>query len=205
MIIHNAADAWNAGPDYAFGWGLVDGAASANFLSRTVTPLAGEIHQLFAATYAGAQQTYVVDISQGGPLKVTLVWTDPAGATQGGLDNRTSVLVNDLDLTITGPGGTYLPWTLDVNNPQNPAVRTQRNAVDNEEQVLIDLPESGSYTIRINHTGQMQEDLQNYSLLVSGTHWDPDRFEPNDTTGTATILGSLDAITLRKSDDPQRR
>ena len=198
VIIHNAVDAWNAGPDYVFGWGLVDGAASANFLSRTANPLPGEVHLLTEATYSGTEQTYTVEITQGEPLKVTMVWTDPAGTAQTGLDNRTAVLVHDLDLTVTGPGGTYLPWTLDVDNPTAAAVRTERNDVDNVEQVFIDAPQSGIYTIRVSHSGGLGEIAsQPYSLLLSGRQLTDDPFEPNDTIATATVIGSEPEITLR--------
>src|SRR5262249_49039371 len=97
------------------------------------------------------------------------VWTAPRPAVLpgDGLDDPTPVLVNDLDLSVIGPPGatTYMPWTLDRLNPSVPAVRTSRNSVDNVEQVLIDAPAAGTYTVRVSNTGVVTP--QAYSLFVS--------------------------------------
>ena len=166
LLIHTAIDAGNIGPDYSFGWGLVNAANAADFLSNTATPLSSFL--LEEKTYNGTEQTITVQSDGNNPLKATIVWTDPAGTPQGaGLDVPTSVLVNDLDLWITGPDGTHLPWTLDPANPASPAVRTTTNHVDNVEQVLIDTPVAGEYTIHIGHTGSSLTQDQDFSLLVS--------------------------------------
>ena len=204
VILHTAVDGGNPGPDYSFGWGLMNSAAAANFLSRDAVPQLGDLQDLIQDSLDnGTQDNLVVDVAAGRPLKATLVWTDPAGTARSGqanLDNPTAALVNDLDLTIIGPGGTtFFPWTLDPGNPGANAVRTQRNAVDNVEQVLIDAPVTGTYTIRVSHTGPLQGGLpQNYSLLISAAApLDPDAFEPNNTTADATVLGSEEQVTLR--------
>ena len=84
----------------------------------------------------------------------------------------TSVLVDDLDLWITGPGGTYYPWTLDPLNPSAAAVRTKANHVDNVEQVLIDVPAAGVYTLHVGGTGSLF--AQPYTLLASGASVEAD-------------------------------
>lgn len=200
LLIHTASDAGNAGPDYSFGWGLVNAAAAAEFLTHVLSPLPKEVHAYQERTLGdGDVDTITIDVSSGAPFKVTLVWTDPEGAAHGsGVDDTTSVLVNDLDLEVIGPSGTFLPWTLDPLNPGNPAVRNARNSLDNVEQVLIDAPEHGTYTIRISHTGGLQgEAAQPYSVLYSARQLDADRFEPNNSVEKATVLGSLPAVTLR--------
>jgi hypothetical protein len=77
--------------------------------------------------------------------------------------------LRDLDLSIIGPpdSTTYWPWTLDAGDPTAAAVQTQRNSVDNVEQVVISNPESGYYTVGVSHTGTVT--LQTYSLLISVT------------------------------------
>lgn len=200
LMIHTAVDGGNVGPDYSFGWGLLDAAAAANFLTRADSPVPGLLREVRETSLAdGSTNSFTVDVVAGEPLKVTLAWTDPAGTlSPAGVDNVTRALVNDLDLTITGPGGTFMPWTLDSANPANPAVRTARNSLDNVEQVVVDTPATGSYTISVSHTGDLQDEAnQAYSLLVSGAFIAPDDFEPNDSIETATVLGSLPAITLR--------
>ncbi len=165
LLIHTAFDAGNVGPDYTYGWGLVDAAAAATFLTNA----GNSSNWLEEGKYRDKER--IIDVESDGtePLKVTIAWTDPAGTPQDrGLDVNTPVLVNNLELWITGPDGTtYYPWTLDPANPANPAVRNQANNLDNVEQVLIDAPNAGKYQIHIGHKGSAFE--QDYSLLVSGT------------------------------------
>ncbi len=168
-LIHTAADAGNPGPDYSFGWGLVDAAAAAEFLSNSA--MTGSTDHLVEGTYDGTE--IITDIVSDGssPLKASLVWTDPAGTPQpAGVDDPTPVLVNDLDLWVTGPGGTYLPWTLDPSDPTAAAVQSALNHVDNVVQVLIDTVVAGAYQIHIGHSGNSF--VQDFSLLFSGAATD---------------------------------
>ncbi|MEG3837127.1 S8 family serine peptidase [Microcoleus sp. Z1_C3] len=171
LITHTAFDAGNKGSDYTYGWGVVDGAAAATFLTNAKNQVSD---RLIESTYTGSQQSHQITSNSSGPLKATIVWTDPPGNPHGnGLDEKTRVLVNDLDLSITAPNGqVFRPWTLDPNNPSAPAVRTTRNNVDNIEQVLIDAPMAGTYTINVNHSGNSF--TQAYSLLVSGISKPPE-------------------------------
>ncbi|NEN99278.1 MAG: S8 family serine peptidase [Moorea sp. SIO3I7] len=166
LLIHTATDAGNVGPDYTFGWGLVNAAEAANFLTNIDEN--NPTVQFRETDYVGTEQT--IDVVSDGtePLKATIVWTDPAPDTVpgAGLDVNTPVLVNDLDIWITGPDGTHLPWTLNPANPGSSAVRTVANHLDNVEQVLIDTPVAGGYKIHIGHTGNSFN--QEYSLFVSG-------------------------------------
>lgn len=168
VMIHTAFDAGNVGPDYKYGWGVLNGAAAASFLSDSESA-SPSFNHLFQNTYTGTTQDFQYCSPGDRPVKATLVWTDPAPTTLpgSGLDDSTKALVNDLDLKIIGPGAVaYWPWTLSRTSPGNAAVRTVRNQVDNVEQVLIDFPAAGSYTIRVSHTGSSP--TQAYSLLISG-------------------------------------
>ena len=114
------------------------------------------------------------------PLKATIVWTDPSykfnyntyGAAH---NNRTSKLVNDLDLRITNvqTNEVHYPWKLDVNAPRNPAAKGD-NTVDNVEQVLIDQPAAGVYKIEVSNKGTLvnndgaNAEKQTYSIIVTG-------------------------------------
>ena len=63
------------------------------------------------------------------------MWDDEP-ATEG----AAVTLVNDLDLVVTGPGPGFVrhfPWTLDPDNPANPAVRTVEDHINNVEQVIV--------------------------------------------------------------------
>ena len=177
LLIHTAFDAIEnpvagglplIGPDYVYGWGLIDAAAAAIFLKQTHA--SNPAYFLDELDYKGTKITTSVLCEENqGPLKATLVWTDPAGnLPSNNVDDPTSALVNDLDLWITGPDGTiYHPWTLDPQNPMNPAKRDSANHVDNVEQVVVDTPVAGTYKIHISHTGSLKLSPQPYSLLVN--------------------------------------
>ncbi|MEM9923225.1 MAG: S8 family serine peptidase [Cyanobacteria bacterium P01_D01_bin.50] len=180
LLIHTATDAGNFGPDYSYGWGVVDGDAAADFLNEAIlnpTDLAISTDDsvIIEDTYTGSPISFNIDselIDSELALKASLVWTDPAGKPHDpeSLDENTPVLVNDLDLSITAPNGeTYYPWTLDFSNPADPAVRNKANNIDNVEQVFIDADdvELGQYTINLSHTGSLTNGSQDYSLLIS--------------------------------------
>ena len=177
LLIHTATDVTGgmatSGPDYATGYGMVNGAAAANFATDAfVTLPPSRTHHVVIDALADGAETVIANlIAVGGAIKATLVWTDPAGTPQSGLDNLTPVLVNDLDLWITDSSNNiYYPWTLNVANPSLAAVRTQLNHLDNVEQVLIDLALAGDlFSIHIGHTGNLQGGLpQDFSLLFEG-------------------------------------
>lgn len=209
LLIHTAVDAGNDGPDYSFGWGLVNAADAANFLSNAAAPYSSFL--LEENTYNGTEQTITVQSDGTNPLKATIVWTDPAPKEEDlppdGLDVPTPVLVNDLDLWITGPDGTHFPWTLDPANPAKEAADTAANHVDNVEQVLIDAPIAGEYTIHIGHTGSSF--TQDFSLLVSteelfnvinGTN-DDDRLEGTPNKDLINGFDGNDTLIGKESDD----
>jgi len=170
VLIHTAFDSGNVGPDYTYGWGVVDAANAAMFVSGAAG--ASTTDYLAEASYGGSDWTLDVSSDGSGPLKATIVWTDPAGTPQAsGLDVSTPVLVHDLDLWVTGPGGTYYPWTLNPASPASSAVRTTANHLDNVEQVLIDTPIAGDYTIHVGRTGSSFS--QAFSILLSGASQAP--------------------------------
>ena len=183
LLIHNATDVNNVGPDYATGWGVIDAARAAQFLTNVDTAADGVMHA--EDTYSASTRTYTFTSDGTTPLKATIAWTDPEGtAHPAGLDVSTAVLVNDLNLLVTGPGATtFFPWTLDRNSPATAAVRTQANSVDNVEQVLIDAPPAGTYTITVSGPGAV---TQPFSMFVTGATEDNANENPDITFGGHT-------------------
>ncbi|MFD3003713.1 S8 family serine peptidase [Pontibacter toksunensis] len=170
LAIHTADEAGTAkGPDYIYGWGLMNALRAANLLTNS-----NGTHLLQEKSIAqGQSQKVEVRASGAGPLRVTIAWTDPEGsvtaAGANALNNRTPRLVNDLDIRVASAGTTYLPWKLDPTKPDAAAV-TGDNILDNVEQVLIENAVPGkAYTITISHKGSLQKGPQAYSLLASGT------------------------------------
>ncbi|MEJ8566121.1 S8 family serine peptidase [Elongatibacter sediminis] len=166
LAIHTADESGPApGPDYAFGWGLLNTLAAADVISG-----AGADHQIIeAALLNGAQDSYPVTVSQAGAvLTATLVWPDPPGTPAApALDPTDLMLVNDLDLRIIRGGSTWLPWVLDPANPAA-AATTGDNIRDNVEQVRIVDAGIGSYTVEVGHKSTLLDSLpQDYALIIS--------------------------------------
>ncbi|MCE9558972.1 MAG: S8 family serine peptidase [Armatimonadetes bacterium] len=167
LVMHTAKEAGaNPGPDYIFGFGLLDVLAGADAISDG---LFNPVQLTNLTIRTGVPQTINISANSGKPLKVTICWTDPAGVVQGAvLDDPTSRLVSDLDLRVTDSSGTTtLPWVLDANNPGNGATRGD-NTVDPEEQVVVQNPVSGSYSITISNKGALPPSGQVVSIIISG-------------------------------------
>lgn len=175
LAIHTAEEAGTSpGPDYSFGWGLLNVEKGAAVIKAAVTSnnAATSEHLLYENTLAsGGTFSKTVVATGKGQLSATICWTDVSGAvtqTANALNDRTIKLVNDLDIRITKGSSTYMPWILDPNNPANAATRGD-NIRDNVERVDIDSVVPGqSYTITVSHKGTLSGGSQAYSLLVSG-------------------------------------
>ncbi|RXM53620.1 MULTISPECIES: S8 family peptidase [unclassified Chryseobacterium] len=176
LMIHSALEAGNPGPDPHFGWGFINAKKGAELLvgkSNNTIIFNNE------TLTTGVANIKTVKASGSEPLKVTISWVDPefTNFTSQWTDvhnNRTSKLVNDLDLRIIDAtdNTTYLPWRLDYNNPMT-ALKGD-NTVDNVEQVIVDAPVAGrNYKIVINNKGTLKNNAganspQNYSIIVTG-------------------------------------
>jgi len=161
-----AFDAGNPGPDYIYGWGLLDMKAA----TQTITDNGGATIISEKTLHEGQQQAINVIASGKVPLIATICWTDPPGTPTGDgvINSRTPKLVNDLDIHVSDGTNTFYPWILDPNNP-SAAAQKGDNIVDNVEQVLIpNAVFNKSYTITVTHKGTLQSDVQDYSLIVTG-------------------------------------
>ncbi|MFL9482369.1 S8 family serine peptidase [Chitinophagaceae bacterium LWZ2-11] len=174
LAIHTADEAGpTPGPDYQFGWGLLNVLKASQVITAAVTSnnAATSQHLLYENVLTSGQTYTTTVVASGtGSLKATLSWTDVKGNVDATniLNNRTPKLVNDLDLRITKGSTTYYPWKLDPNNPANAATKGD-NILDNVERVDIDSVVPGqTYTITITNKGTLARGTQAYSLLVSG-------------------------------------
>ena len=167
LIIHTADDLGNPGPDYQFGWGLMNTLTAARKIKEHAD--FPERSGIFEGTLAGgATHTFTINTFVDSPgLRVTLCYSDPAGPVQTALDSPVSVLVNDLDIQLKGiDGRTHRPYVLDPANPDRDAT-TGDNVRDNIEQIFIESP-SEMLTLTLSHKGDLSGDLQNYSLIITG-------------------------------------
>ena len=167
LACHTAFDAGNIGPDYIYGWGVLDMKKAAQAITDNGTKSLVKESTLLQ----GQKQTFSVTASGNGALMATIAWTDPEGSItpDGTINSRTPKLVNDLDIRISDGAKTFNPWVLDPANPSAPAT-TGDNIRDNVEQVYIANAVPGrNYTITVSHKGTLKSGSQAYSLIATGT------------------------------------
>jgi len=166
LLIHTADDLGTAGPDYAFGWGLVNGMAAADLIASDHRGMGVTHIREALRTDADGWLDYTYTSAGAAPFKATLCWTDPPGTATSGDDDRTKKLVHDLDLRVVDPNATtHDPFSLDYTNPSAAAAR-EDNSRDNVEQVLIAAPVAGTYTVRVRRWGALTA-AQYFSLIVT--------------------------------------
>jgi subtilisin-like proprotein convertase family protein len=189
LACHTADDSGNIGPDVIFGWGLLNAKAAAQALSSN------GLNAWVSEEKLNQGQTFTMTVKSLGtaPLMATACWTDVPGDPNNGqrlANDLTPALVNDLDVRITRNGTTYFPWKLDTD-PNNNAIRIGDNNIDNVEQVKIDNPIAGDYTITITHKGSLVNNKQDFSLIITGIS---SSFAIVPTSNDLEICANQDAI-----------
>ncbi|HEY5134094.1 MAG TPA: S8 family serine peptidase, partial [Candidatus Krumholzibacteriaceae bacterium] len=168
LAIHTAREAGQApGPDYNFGWGLLDAYAAYREIKLDLDDRKGLIEEYTLNDGVPIELYYRCDGTED-EFKATICWTDPPGTPPApAVDPPDLMLVNDLDLTIDKDGTLHQPWVLDPANPASPA-STGNNFRDNVEEVEIVKPGAGIYVVRIVNKGLLQGGSQDFSIVVSG-------------------------------------
>ncbi|MEP6647584.1 MAG: S8 family serine peptidase, partial [Saprospiraceae bacterium] len=139
VICNGADDLGTAGPDYIFGYGRINGVRSAEIL---------ETHH-YTSVLVDNQQTIIKNITLPAgeaTIDIMLMWSDPPAAPY-----ETVALVNDLDLVVISPNGdTSKPWHLNYTPSGVSAAATfGPDHLNNNEQITIQTPVAGTYTISI--------------------------------------------------------
>lgn len=140
-LLNTANDYGNVGPDFKFGWGIVN-ALRAGILIEEGRYLSDNVIQ-------GATNNHTINVPSGTTqVRFMLYWTDSPAAP-----GASPALVNDLDLVVTDPSNnTELPWILDSTpNPATldlPATKGPDH-LNNMEQVLINNPAAGDYELDV--------------------------------------------------------
>lgn len=165
LVIHSADEAGpSPGPDYQFGWGLLNTAKAARIISGK-----GNVALISEQTLNNGQY-YTSNVNATGrePLRVTICWTDPPGTPPApSLNPPTPMLVNDLDLRVDGD--TYKPWILDPAN-RTAAATVGDNFRDNVEQVYVAYPAPGNHVITVSNKGNLSGNIQVFSIIVTGIY-----------------------------------
>ena len=168
LALHTADDAGNMGPDYVYGWGILNMEKAAKVILNI-----DKSYSLTERNLAnGGTFSQKLIASGKGVLMATICWTDPEATvfsvSADNLNNRTPKLVNDLDIRISDGTNEYLPFILNPNKPADVATRGD-NIRDNIEQILIsDAVPGRTYTLSVKHKGTLNNTSQDYGLIISG-------------------------------------
>jgi hypothetical protein len=142
LVCNTATDLGNPGPDFTFGFGNLNALAADVSLETnayaTSQLTTGNNNTSTITVPAGAQQ-----------IRVMLCWTDYPGAPYAA-----TTLVNNLDLTVTDPGGVvHHPLILNPDPAHVGDVAVEGvDTLNNIEQVVINNPAGGTFTITVNGT-----------------------------------------------------
>jgi hypothetical protein len=144
ILLNTATDLGNDGPDFIYGWGKVNA-------FRAVRTL--EDGRYFGDSISqGDTITHSIDIPNGvRRAKIMVYWADKEGSLIATYD-----LVNDLNCVVKdSSSNVYYPWLLDhspnVAALSSPAT-TGIDSINNMEQIAIDNPQAGQYTLEIHGT-----------------------------------------------------
>jgi hypothetical protein len=156
---------YTAGPDHPTGFGEIDLGGAVKLLERSVKgPPAFVTGRIERGGQTVRLRLRPRAEALGSPLKVTLVWDDPAGEPGAKI-----ALQNDLDLRAKTPaGGEFLPYVLSATSPQS-AATTGVDRRNNVEQLRIIKLVEGDTFVEI-HGHELARSPQRFVVIVS----DPD-------------------------------
>ena len=212
LLVNGAVDMGTPDiPNNSEGWGRIN-------VTNIISPTSPVVYrdQLDLFTGSGDQYLLVVGVvDPGQPLKITLAWSDAPGAV-----GANPALVNDLDLTVTVGGDTYLGnnfsggWSVTGG---------AADTINNLENVYVQSP-SGSVTIVVDATNIAGDGVpyngdgtdQDFVLVCSNCALFPDFALSADPTDQAVcapasavydltvdqILGYGDNVTLSAVGNP---
>ena len=148
LVSNSADDMGNPGPDFTFGFGMIN--------ARTSVEAMEQNHYFTGSVSNNGNASFTIPAVPAGAyqVKIMLYWPDPAAQPFAA-----GTLVNDLDLTVTDPSGTHhLPMILDPSpsNVNNNAVEGADHR-NNIEQVVINNPPAGSFTVSVKGTAVAQD------------------------------------------------
>jgi len=172
LLCNTAVDIGNAGPDFLYGWGVVNAKGAIDTIRNNVEGISGDGGYIASGIveHNDDEAVFQIEIDENNnssDMKVMLSWVDPEGDPA-----QQYALINNLDLTVIDPGGsettTYYPWVMNccINahpedefdsgwTPHYPAENysyttgplpdpVKTNDLDNIEQVLVEADEQNS-------------------------------------------------------------
>ncbi|MDQ7779155.1 MAG: S8 family serine peptidase [Planctomycetota bacterium] len=147
ILVNTAADLGRPGPDYRFGFGLVDARKAVDLIRADSLAAAGSKFIVADSVSNGGEKSFQVSVPAGAAeLRVTLAWIDPPGDPAG-----VNAIVNNLDVQAVEPNGTTVryPFKLDKANPVANATCTGANSIDVLEHIVVANPTAGTWTLKV--------------------------------------------------------
>ena len=139
LVCNTAEDLGNIGPDYSFGFGMLN--------ARRAVEAIEQSNYFINSIFNGGNATQTITVPANTKrLKVMLYWADTAAEP-----NAATALVNDLDITVTEPSSIlHRPLILNPTPQHVNDVATEgADHTNNIEQVIIENPAAGNYTINV--------------------------------------------------------
>jgi len=141
ILVNSVDDVGTIGPDFQTGYGQLNALAAIETINDQRF-----ISGMLSSQSSAFNQSIQIPANAVN-LRVTLVWTDvPANP------NDAIALINDLDLTVSDGGNSYLPFILDSSPNEtalNQPATTGEDHLNNIEQVFIANPAGEEITIEI--------------------------------------------------------
>ncbi len=157
-VLNGAEDLGNIGPDYTYGWGRINAKKSYEIFHNN--------QFIYDSITQGATKNHTITVPAGvKELKVMVYWMDYEAST-----SAATALVNDIDMQITDPSSTvFLPWLLDPTPNAiilNTPATNGADHLNNMEQIVINNPQTGNYTVNLNGFA-IPQGPQKYYLVYS--------------------------------------
>ena len=165
LALHTVHETGNGiGPDYRFGYGLMNGEGASEIIMREN----GDNYAIKDIVLQnGETYSFEINPAEGKVVKATICWTDvPGTPVSPQLDPTDLMLVNDLDMRISNSTETNAPYILDPANPAGIAT-TGDNFRDNSEKIEFVASGSEPYTVTISHKGELEGGAQEFALIIS--------------------------------------
>ena len=201
ILLNSADDIDNAGPDFKTGFGQMNAL-------RAVETLENQTYGGDAIGQGGSNSVQITVPSGVALMKVMVYWHDYEASV-----NASTALVNDLDITLSDGQTTWQPWVLD--HTPSPALLNAlptraRDSVNNMEQITLEAPAAGTYTLNISghnvpqgpqdyyYVYEFRDSVPRLSYPNGGETFNPGesemiRWEAEGNYGSWTLEYSLDA------------
>jgi hypothetical protein len=169
ILIHTADDLGNPGPDYKYGWGLVNGKNAINLIAKSklvnATKTSVDITDSSTIIYdsisdIGESKNYLLKIGEPTDLKLTLVWDDPPVSAG---NYKAKNLENDLDLWITNSSKITRPFVLG----KDPDISAGTGTDSNNNVEMIKTLQNKELTITVKGSKGPFMEGQDFTLIVS--------------------------------------